>query len=147
MDCSTPGFPVLTISPSLFNLVSTELVMLSNHLILCCPLSSWPQCFPASRFFPVSGFFTSGGHSIGASALASVLPMNIQSWFPLGLSGLIFLQSKGYSESSPAQQFESIRSSVLSLLYGPTLTSIHDYWKNHCFNYMDLCQQSDVSAF
>ena len=50
-------------------------------------------------------------------------------------------------ESSPTLQFESINSSALSLLYGPTLTSIHDYWKNHSFEYMDLCQQSDVSAF
>ena len=50
-------------------------------------------------------------------------------------------------ESFPAQQFESINSSALSLLYGPTLTSIHNYWKNHSFDYMDLCQQSDVSAF
>ena len=51
------------------------------------------------------------------------------------------------AESSPATQFESINSSVLSLLYGPTLTSIHDYWKNHSFDYMDLCWQSDVSTF
>ena len=50
-------------------------------------------------------------------------------------------------ESSPTPQFKSINSSVLSLLYGPTLTSVHDHWKNHPFDYMDLCQQSDVSAF
>jgi len=61
------------------------------------PFSSWPQSFPASGSFPVSQFFTSGGQSIGVSASASILPMNIQDWFPLGLIGLIFLQSKGLS--------------------------------------------------
>ena len=61
------------------------------------PFSSCLQSFPASGSFPVSQLFTSGGHSIGASALASVLPMNIQDWFPLGLTGWISLQSKGLS--------------------------------------------------
>ena len=60
------------------------------------PFSSCPQCFPASESFPMSLLFTSGGHSIGASASASVLPMNIQGWFPLGFTGL-FLLSKGLS--------------------------------------------------
>ena len=89
------------------------------------------QSFPASGSFPVSPFFTSGGQSTGASA--SVLLMNIQDWFPLGLTGFISLQAKGLLigtlESSPTQQFKSITSSVLSFLYGPTLTTIHDYWK------------------
>ena len=61
------------------------------------PFSSHLQSFPASRSFPVSQFFTSGGQSFGVSASASVLPMNIQDWFPLGLTGLISLQSKGLS--------------------------------------------------
>jgi len=90
--------------------------------------------------------FPSGGQSIGASAL-SVSPSNEYSglisfrinWFDL-------FTVQGTQESSPSPQFESI-SSVLSLLYGPTLTSIHDYWKNYSFDYIDLCQQSDVSAF
>ena len=103
------------------------------------PFSSCLLSFPASEFFPVSQFFTSGGQSIGTSA--SDLPVNIQDCFPLGWSGLIFLQSKGLSkESSPTPQFKSINSLVLSFLYGPTLASIHDYWKNHSFNYTDLCQ-------
>ena len=75
----------------------------------------------------MSWLFASGGLSIGASA--SVLPMSIQGWFPLRLTGLISVLSKGLSESSLAPQFESINSSVLSLLYGPTLTFVHDYWK------------------
>ena len=61
------------------------------------PFSSCPQSFPASRSFPMSWLFTSGGQSIGASDSASVLPMNVHGWFPLGLTGLIFLQSKGLS--------------------------------------------------
>ena len=110
------------------------------------PFASCPQSFPASRSSTMSQLFTSH-QSIGASASASVLPMNLQSWFPLGLTGLIFLPSKGLSESSPAPQFESINSLALSLLYGPTFTFVHDYWKNHSFDYMGLCQQSNVSVF
>ena len=106
----------------------------------------WLQSFPASGSFPMSRLSASGGQSIGASASASVLPMNIQGWFPLGLTGLISLQARGLSEPSPAPQFENISSLALSLLYGPTLTSVHNYWKNHSFQYMDLCQQSNVSA-
>ena len=75
--------------------MSIDLVILSNHLFLCCPLSFCHQCFPESGSFPVSQLFTSGGQSIWASVLASVLPMNIQDWFPLGLTDLISLQSKG----------------------------------------------------
>ena len=88
----------------------------------------------------MSWLFTLHGQSIGASA--SVLPMNIQGRFPLGLTGLISLLFKELSESSPTPQFESINSSVLSFLYSPTLTSIHDYWKNQSFDYMGLCQQN-----
>ena len=76
-----------SISWSLLKLMSIESVMSSHHLILCCPFSSCPQSFPASGSFPMSWLFESGGQSIGASA--SVLPMNIQGWFPLGWTGLI----------------------------------------------------------
>ena len=75
----------------------------------------------------MSWLFTSGGQSIGASA--SVLPMNIQGTFPLGLTDLISLQSKVLSRSAPEPQFESINFLMLSLLYSPTLTFVHDYWK------------------
>ena len=77
----------------------------------------------------MSQFFASGGQSIGVSASASALPMNIQHWFLLGLTGLTSLQSKDSQESPPTPQFKSIISLALSFLYGPTLTSIHDYWK------------------
>ena len=83
----------LTSSWSLLKLMSIESVMPSNHL----PFSSCLQPFPASRSFLMSQLFASGGQSIGASVPASVLPMNIQGWFPLGLTGLISLQSKRLS--------------------------------------------------
>ena len=109
------------------------------------PFFSCLQSFPASESFPKSQFFATGSQSFGASASTSVLPMNIQHWFPVGLTGLISLLSKG--QSSPAPQFKGINSLALSLLYGPTLTSIHDYWENHGFDYMDFCWQSDISTF
>ena len=80
---------------SLLRLMSVESVLPSNHLILCCPFSSCPQSFPASGSFPVSRFFTSSGQSIGV--WVSVLPVNIQDWFPLGWTGWISLQSKELS--------------------------------------------------
>ena len=110
------------------------------------PFSTCLQSFPVSGSFPMSQFFTWGGQSIGASPPASVLPINIQDWFPLELTGLISLQSKGFSRSLLQPQFKSINSSLLSFLHSPTLTSIHDYWKNQSFDYTDFCQQSDVSA-
>ena len=174
-------------------------MMPPNHFILCHPFSSCPQSFPAPGSFLMTQFFASGGQGIRASASASLLPMNIQGWFPLGLTGLNSLLSssvqfshsvmsdslwphgwagkesacnawdlgsipalgryagkrKGYplqysglvnsmdnipwatccpgdfQKSSPAPQFENINSLGLSLLYGTTFTSIHDYWKNH----------------
>ena len=86
-----------TISQSLLKLMSIELVMPSNHLVLCCPLLSCPQSFSASESFLISQLFASGGQSTGVSASASVLPMNGQDRFPLGLTDLITLQSKGLS--------------------------------------------------
>ena len=109
-----------------------------------CPLNQWchptisssialfsscPQSFPASTSFPVSQFFTSGGRSIGASASASVLPMNIQDCFPLGWTGWISFQSKGLPRIffNTTVQKHQFLGSQLSL--HPTLTSIHDCWK------------------
>ena len=91
--------------------------------------------------------FASDGQSIGVSALASVLPMNIQDWFPLGLTGWISFQSKVLSGVFSNNTGQSINSLALSFLYSPILTSIHDHWKNHSFDYMNLCWQSDVFAF
>ena len=98
------------------------------------PCSSHLQSFPASGSFPVSHLFASGGQSIGVSASASVFPMNIQDWFPLGWTGWISLLPRDSQESSATPQFRSINSLVLSFLYSPTFTSIHDYCKNHSFD-------------
>ena len=101
------------------------------------PFSSCLQSFPKSGSFPVSQLFTSGGQSFGASASASVLPTKIQGWFPLGLTGFISLLSKGLTRvfsSTTVWKHQVFGAS----LYGPTLTSVYDYWKNHSFLYGPL---------
>ena len=114
-----------------------------------CPLSWWChptssssvipfsfhfQSFPASGSFQMSQLFTSGGYSIGVSASAWVLLMNIQDWFPLGWTGWISLQSKELSSIFSNITVKNHHSLVLSFLYGPTLTSKHDYGKNCSFD-------------
>ena len=95
------------------------------------PFFSRLQSLPASGSFPMSQFFRSGSQSIGISASASVLPINIQNWFPLGLISLRLVGSpcspRDSQESSPTPQFKSINSLAFSFLYSPTLTSRHDY--------------------
>ena len=145
MDCSMPGFLSFTISQSLLKLMSIELVMPSNHLILYHPLLLLPSIFPSIRVFST------------VLALCIRWPKNRSISFSISpsneYSGLISFRidwvwspccPRDSQESSPAQ-FKSISSSTLSLLYGPALTSVHDYWKNHSFDSMDLCQQTDVS--
>ena len=109
-----------------------------------CPLSRWchaisssvalfsscPPSFPASGSFPTSLLFASGGQSIGVS----VLPINIQDWFPLGFTGWIALLSKGLSRVFSNTTVQNINSLVLSFLYSSILTYIHNYWKNHSFD-------------
>ena len=97
MDCSILGFPVLH---HLIELAQTHVHWVgdpSNHLVLCCPLLLLPSIFLSIRIFSNESAFTLCGQSIGASALASVLPMNMHGWFPFRLTGLISLQSKGLS--------------------------------------------------
>ena len=104
----------------------------------CLPAVPFSCChFPASGSFPMSQIFTSGGQSIGGSASASVLSRNIQDWFPLGLTGLISLLSKGLSRvfSNTTVQKHQFFVAQFSLY---SLTSIHDYWKNHSLDYSDL---------
>ena len=117
----------IAISHSLLKLMSTESVILFNQLILCHP-SSYLQPFPASESFPMSQFFTSGGQSIGTSVSASVLPVTIQGWFPLGLTGSISCPSKViawvfYSTTIKKNPFFGAHPSLWSI------TSLHDYWK------------------
>ena len=104
----------ITNSWSLFKLMSIMLVMPSAISSSDVPFSSYLQSFPASGSIPVSRFSTSGGQSIGVSVSASVFPMNIQDWPPLGWTGWISLQSRDSQESSPTPQFKSINSLVLS---------------------------------
>ena len=113
-----------TVPWSLLILMSIELVIPYNHLILCHALLLLPSIFP----------------NISPSSKYSGLISFSIDWFDL-------LAVQETLESSPTPQFESIHSSMLNLLYGPTLTSIHEYWKTHTLDYMDLCRQSDVSAF
>ena len=114
MNCSTPGSPVLHCLP----LSRRRYLTTSSSAVT---FSSCPQYFPASGPFLLSCILASGGQSTRISA--SVLPMDIQDRFLLGLTSLI------------------------SLAVQETFTSIHDYWKNHSFVYTDLCWQSDVFGF
>ena len=93
--------------------------------------SSYFQSFPASGSFPMSQFFASSDQSIRVSASASVFPMNIQDWSPLGWAGWISLQSKGLSRVFSNTTVQKHHFFSAQLFYNPTLTSIHDYWENH----------------
>ena len=119
----TPGASSNSCPSKSCPIISSSVVSFSSHL----------QSFPASGSFPVSQLLASGDRSIGASASASVLPMNIQGRFPLGGTDWISCSPRDSQESSPTLQFKSINSSVLSFLYSPTLTSIYNYWKSHSF--------------
>ena len=125
--------------------MSIESVMAFNHLILCCPLLLLPSVSPRIRVFSNESAlhirwpnYWSFSYISPFSEYSELIPFSID-WFDL-------LAVQGTLESSPALQLESINSSALSL-YSPTLTSIHDYWKNYSFDYIDVCWQSDVSAF
>ena len=144
-ECQSPLS--FTISWSSFKLMSIETVMLSNHLILCRPLLLLPSIFPCIRVFSHELALLISGLSIGVSASASVLLMNIRGWFPLGLAGLISLQSKGLSSAfSNTTIWKNQFFSTQPFLWSNSHI-IHDYWKNHSFDCIDLCQQSDVSSF
>ena len=141
MGYSMPGFPV---PHYLLEFAQTHVQWVSDAIQPSHPmLSPSPPAINLSQHQDLfqSQFFTAGGQTIGASASASVLPMNIQGWFPFGLTCLIFLSPRDSQESFLVPQFKSINSSVLSLLYGPTLTSIGDYYG---FPSRDFCWQSDV---
>ena len=135
-----------TISMSLLKLMSIESMMPSNYLILCHLLLLLSSIFPVSRYFSMSWLFTLGGQSIGASDLASVLPMHIQNWFSLGLTHLVSSLSKELSRVFSSitvwkHQFFGAQSSLWSNSH------IHIWlWKNQRFDYVHLCWQSDVSA-
>ena len=128
--------------------MSIESVMPSNHLILCHPLFFLPLIFPSIRVFSnelVLHIRWPKYHSFSFSSSSSNEYSGLIS-FRMDLAGSP-CSPRDSQESSPTPQFKSINSSVLSLLYGPNLTTLYDYWKNHSFDYMDLSRQSDVSDF
>ena len=137
----------ITNSQSLPKFMSIESVMPSNHLILCHPLFLLPLIFPSIRVFSNESAlhirwpkYWSFSFNISPSNEHPGLISFRMDW--LDLPGPMDSQ-----ESSPRPQFKSINSSALSFLHSPTLTSLHDYWKNHSLDEMDLCWQSNVSAF
>ena len=147
MDCSLPGLPVYH---QLSEFTQTHVHWVGDAIQLSHPLSSpSPPAFNLSQHQGLFQWVTSS-HQV-AKVLefhsTSVLPMNIQDWFPLGWTGYISFSPRDSQESSPTPQFKSINSSALSFLYSPTVTSIHDHWKNHSLDKMDLCWQSNISDF
>ena len=146
IDRSTAGLSVHHQLPELAQLISTELVMPSNHLILCHPLLLLPSIFTSIRVFSNESVLRIRWPKYWSFS-TSISPSN-------GYSGLIsfrvdwldLLAVQRTLESSPTPQFKSVNS-ALSFLYSPTLTSINDHGKNHSLDKMDLCWQSNVSAF
>ena len=123
----------ITNSRSLLKLMSIELVMLSNHLILCHPLHLLPSIFPSIRVFSNesalhirwSKYWSFSFNTSPSNEHPGLISFRMDGWISL---------QPGILKSSPAPQFKSINSSALSFLYSPTLTSIHDHWKNHSFD-------------
>ena len=142
----------ITSSQSLLKFMTIESGMPSKHLIFCCPLLFLPSIFPSTRVFSSEldlhvswPKYWSFSFSISPSNEYSGLISFRTDWFEL-------LAVQGTQESSPAPWFSAVQSlsrvrPTLSFLYGPTLTSTNDHWKNHSFDYTDLCQQSGVSTF
>ena len=131
MDCSMPGFPVHHQLPES---AQTHVRQVGDAIQPPHPLlSPSPPAFNLSPHHCFFQFFASDGQSIGVSASASVLQMNIQDFLWNGLVGSP-CSPRDSQESSPTPQFKSIKFSALSFLYSPTLTSIHEYWKNHSFD-------------
>ena len=135
MDCSMPGFPAQPQLQSLLKLMSIELVMPSNHLILCRPHLLLPSIFPSIRVFSNKSVlriswpkYWSFSFRISPSSEYSELISFRMDWLDL------LAVQRAPQESSPTPQFRSINSLMFRFLYSPSLTSIHDYWKNYSFD-------------
>ena len=148
MDCFMAGFPFFNISQSLLKLMSVESVMdiyPPNYLMLCHPL--------LLNLSHHQGLFQWVGtsHQVDQALELQLQHQSFQWIFRTDFlwDNLVLSPNcpRDFQKSSPAPQDESSISLALSLLYGPALTSIHDHWKNHSFDYMGLCQQSNVSTF
>ena len=145
MDCRTWSFPVHHQLPQLAQTNAHQVGDAIHHLILCCPLLLLPSVLPSIRVFP------------NESALCikwpkywsfSISPSNeYQGWFPLGLTGLISMKSKELSRIFPNTTVGKHQFFSAQPFYGPALTFIHDYWKNHSFDYTDLCWQKDICTY
>ena len=138
MGCSMPGLPVHHQLLEFLKFMSIELVMPFNHLILCLPFLLQSSIFPSIRIFSNESVlhirwpkYESFSFNISPSNEHSVHPMNNSTTFPLGWAGWISLRPGHSQEFSLTPQFKSINFSALSFLHSPTLTPIHDYWKNH----------------
>ena len=139
----------ITNSWSLLRLIFIESVMTSNCLILCHPLLLLASIFPSIRVFSSESVLCVRWPKNWSFSF-SISPFNEYSGlisFRMDQLDLLAVGPMDFQESSPTPQFKSINSLALSFLYSPTLTSRHDYWKNHSFDQMDLCWQSNVFAF
>ena len=145
MDCSTPGFPV---HHHFWELIQTHVHRVGDAIQPSHPLlSPSPPAFNLSQHQGIFKWVSSShqvAKELGVSASASFLSMNIQNWFPL--DGLVAspCNPRDSQESLTTPEFKSITSLALSFLYSPTLTSTHDYWKNHSFDLTDLCWQMSL---
>ena len=140
MDCSTPGFLSFTISWSLLKLMSIKSVMPSNHLILCCPVLL-PSIFPSIGAFPNESALCIRWPKYWSFSSALGLPMNIQGWFPLRLTGLVSLQSKGLSR---VLQHHSSKASILRRLSFFIVQLSHPYLITGKAIALTICQPSHL---
>ena len=127
--------------------MSIELVIPSSHLILCHPFLLLPSLFPGIKVFSKELSLCISWPKYWSFSVSIIPSSEYSGLISFRIDRFALLAVQGTLKSPPAPQFESRNSSALSLLYGPTLTSICDYWKNHSFAYTDFCWQCDVSAF
>ena len=139
MDCSTQASLSITNSWSLLKPMSIASVMLSNHLILCHPLLLLPSIFPIITVFSNESALCIKWLKYWSFSFSISLSNEYSGLIPLRMDWLDLLAVQGTLKSPPTLQFKSINSLALSLLYGPPLTPIHDYWEGHSFDCMDLC--------
>ena len=154
---STAGLPVHHQLPEFTKLISIESVMSSNHLIPCRPLLFLPSIFPSIRVFSNESalrirwpkYWGFSFYISPSNEHPGLISFRMDRLDLLAVQGTLksLLQHHSSKASILVPHLKSINSSVFSLLYGPTSTSIHGYWKNHSFDYLDLCLQSNVSAF
>ena len=145
MGCSMPGSLSFTISWSLLKLISFESMMPFDHLILCHPLFLLPSIFPSIRAFTNESAFHIWKPKYWSFSFSISPPNEYSGPISFRIDWFDLLAVQGTLKS--LLQHHSSKTSILCLLYGPILRSTHDYWKNHSFDYIDLCCQGNVSVF